>query len=614
MNDENVLNINFAILGPISAGKSTILNSLFSATLSNMNKKATTMNPQIYKIKSNSSVKSFEEIHSENSKINNELQKLRAEKKLTASLMKENTFEMKEIKDFITKYKNYTILDMPGLNDAETEDIYYEYLQSKSILIDAYILVFDLNSGLDTTGDMKILQFVKDLIVKNKNGIVYIIINKCDNIEFDDDMEFNFTTDEDAELYSQMEKKINDTLNGYCKYCISPLCSNQMYVYRLIKFNKESAIDESHLDTIIKQECGKNELKKLNTLEKKKKFVDGMMSGKSEIYESNMVACGYTLLLNNLGKLLDNNYPEILKFHIDMKINSIAKANFPKIIGTILNPEKNIWSIINDYDMFQQYSKDSKFAFNEILLLEVLLENILQYCNLNNNIDGTIDLLSHIKKNSYKHPIWKTIQIHLLDYRKKILEKYIKESFDLNNLKLLFDLNEKITKENINIGLANYFRNSDYNIKEIIMFFIQYADNFIDIYDSELIFSNIFNECFNDKITMLMVSNIATKIKNNEVMYIIDSLKLSSLQQNYDNYKKIFSEFNEMVFLIDEYYEVKNKTRDPQPIKSFKVAKSNKKQIKKEVIEDELCDEESEMVYKSAMKNASDRATKYMNS
>lgn len=38
-------NIHIAILGPVSAGKSTLLNALFSNTFSDMKRKKTTMTP-----------------------------------------------------------------------------------------------------------------------------------------------------------------------------------------------------------------------------------------------------------------------------------------------------------------------------------------------------------------------------------------------------------------------------------------------------------------------------------------------------------------------------------------------------------------------------------------
>ena len=43
-------NINIAVLGPVSAGKSTFINSIFCDTMSEMKRKRTTMLPQIYQV------------------------------------------------------------------------------------------------------------------------------------------------------------------------------------------------------------------------------------------------------------------------------------------------------------------------------------------------------------------------------------------------------------------------------------------------------------------------------------------------------------------------------------------------------------------------------------
>jgi hypothetical protein len=65
--------------------------------------------------------------------------------------------------------------------------------------------------------------------------------------------------------------------------------------------------------------------------------------------------------------------------------------------------------------------------------------------------------------------------------------------------------------------------------------------------------------------------------------------------------------------LIDEYYELKNKVPLTKHVKS---SRSAKKQIKKEITEENNIDgdSDSELVYKKVMKNASDRTNKYMNS
>ena len=73
-------NIQIAILGPVSAGKSTLLNGICCDTMSEMAKKRTTMLPQKYIINNNINYmnsKNAKEIYDENVKRNKEIFELR---------------------------------------------------------------------------------------------------------------------------------------------------------------------------------------------------------------------------------------------------------------------------------------------------------------------------------------------------------------------------------------------------------------------------------------------------------------------------------------------------------------------------------------------------------
>ena len=59
------------------------------------------------------------------------------------------------------------------------DEIYYDYIRKIASEIDIYILVFDINSGLNTTDEINILNLVNDMIKQNNRGSVHCIINKC---------------------------------------------------------------------------------------------------------------------------------------------------------------------------------------------------------------------------------------------------------------------------------------------------------------------------------------------------------------------------------------------------------------------------------------------------
>ena len=166
---------------------------------------------------------------------------------------------------------------MPGLNCGGGDNMYFNYISQISKDIDIYLLVFDINSGLNTTDEVNILTVIANEIKKNKYGYVHIIINKCDDVVYENNT-FKFNDDELQELYDRCV----DTTNKYfkdvqdiCEVSISPLCASDLYVFRSIKNNIDS-IDEKHLDKIIMNECGKKELNKLNSLANKQKFIQGI--------------------------------------------------------------------------------------------------------------------------------------------------------------------------------------------------------------------------------------------------------------------------------------------------------------------------------------------------
>jgi len=324
-------NIHIAILGPVSAGKSTFLNALLSNTYSDMMRKKTTMLPQIYQTTfNNKEVTSADKIKEINRKSNDEILKLRESNQYTQEHFKELIYKVKQIDNFITlpdKCVTYSLCDMPGLNCSGGGDVmYYNYLEQNSHKIDVYILVFDINSALNTTDEVKILQEVNKYIQKNKHGYVHILVNKCDYVEFENDKSFKFTDEELNELYKRVEETVNKNITNLpnnVKVSISPICSSDLYIYRAACNNIES-LDENQLDDIIKKECGKREFMKLQKegVDKKRKYIKGLIKDKKTDINDWMRDSGYNLFCNSMNKII-NNYQQIILYHIEQDVDKI---------------------------------------------------------------------------------------------------------------------------------------------------------------------------------------------------------------------------------------------------------------------------------------------------
>ena len=329
-------NIHIAILGPVSAGKSTLLNGLFATTYSQMKKKRTTMMPNIYQTTFNEKeVDSFESIQKKNADSNEEIFKLRESGKYNQTHFKEINHKVKPIDDFITlpdENAIYKINDLPGINDQDAQ-IYYDYVKNNSHNIDIYLLVFDINSPLNRTDEVKILQEVTNHVKSNKNSYVHILINKCDDITFDDKDNFKFDDEENQESYDECVKTITKFMKDIMnKVTISPLRSQLLYTYRTAIGNMDK-LEEKQIDNIIKEEAGKVELAKLKTEETKKKYLKGMIADKKlKLKDTWMKSTGYDLFQKHIVKIM-NNYQQIILYHIEQDIDKILADTKKTQIG-----------------------------------------------------------------------------------------------------------------------------------------------------------------------------------------------------------------------------------------------------------------------------------------
>ena len=442
-------NIHIAILGPVSAGKSTLLNGLFATTYSQMKKKRTTMLPNIYQTTYNDKeVDSFETIQKKNAESNETIFKLRESNQYNQTHFKEIIHKVKPIEDFIElpdKKATYKINDLPGINDQDAQ-IYYDYVKNNSHNIDVYILVFDINSPLNRTDEVKILQEITSHVKNNNHGYVHILINKCDDITFDNQDKFKFDDDENQESYDECIKSINKFMKDIMnKVTITPLRSQLLYVYRTALYNID-LLDEKQIDNIIKEEAGKVELAKLKTLENKKKYLKGMIADKKlKLKDTWMKSTGYDLFQKYMTKIL-NNYQQIILYHIEQDVDKIlsdiksSQINFDLVsdnLGQINSRLKNLIQTSNDKCKVEQIiSQSIKTKLDEItqLMNNYIISGINTFsANTVENADSFLDKITKFfgkVSNMFKTNPLVTSQDKLKIKRIELLNNKLSESFN----------------------------------------------------------------------------------------------------------------------------------------------------------------------------------------
>jgi GTPase Era involved in 16S rRNA processing len=553
-------NIHIAILGPVSAGKSTFLNALLSNTYSDMMRKKTTMLPQIYQTTYNEKeIDSAETIKEKNRKSNEDILKLRESGQYNDSHFKELTYKVKPIDNFIVlpdKKCTYNLCDMPGLNCSGGGDVmYYNYLEKNSHKIDIYILVFDINSALNTTDEVKILQEVNKYIQKNKHGYVHILVNKCDYVEFDDKNEFKFTDDELNDLYKRVREIVDKNINNLpnkTSVSISPICSSDLYIYRAAINNIES-LDENQLDDIIKKECGKREFLKLQKegIDKKRKYIKGLIKDKKTDINDWMKDTGYNLFIKSIQKIL-NNYQQIILYHIEQDVNKIlvniqsSQINFDKVsdnLGQINMRLRNLIQTYNDKCKVEEIiPKSIKTKLDEItqLMNNYIISGINTFsANTIENADSFLDKITKFfgkVSNIFKTNPLVTSQDKLKIKRFELLNNKLSESFNEQIFTELYTtkqidlskyttcvantIDKNLMKFDKLLELIKKITNSDKNFMNVII------NKFTSSYKSDTKFTDflsnlelISNSTNNNLDVMWSIIECQLKVINNDPFY-----------------------------------------------------------------------------------------------
>ena len=185
------MNINIMITGPVSAGKSTLINLLFVEQFSDMKIKRTTAVPQVYHEVTDLEQVNASDVKSilyKNREINTDIMKKTENPhyKLRQEDIREIEYYVPKLFDFLDLRKDVvlTIYDTPGLNDSRTKNIYYEYINNVFNKLNIIIFVLDINSAMNTSDENDILRMIITNIKTNKmkyntDTKLVVLLNKC---------------------------------------------------------------------------------------------------------------------------------------------------------------------------------------------------------------------------------------------------------------------------------------------------------------------------------------------------------------------------------------------------------------------------------------------------
>lgn len=329
--------INICIVGCVNAGKSTILNAFFGNDYAECKIKRSTMIPNIFiETDITKKITPQEEI--------NQLIK-HANKQIYDNSIK-GEFRPEEYENELTFYvenmnlnvgstNKICIYDIPGLNDVKTAEIYYNYLEKNFHKFNIVLFVVDINSGLNTTDELRVLEFFTDNIKKhkehsNKNIKLLTIVNKADYMQLSSEGEL-MIEGELGEMFEQTKIIVNDmfrrkNIREYLLGCI-PICGLNAHLCRMIERYRD--VDKLTRDNIIyigSENIGKNKFCRL-TEPQQKAVVQDIISDE-EIIKEMIKMSGFTQIENAIKRYITSSGGAMIAENILFEYNKIEKMTF----------------------------------------------------------------------------------------------------------------------------------------------------------------------------------------------------------------------------------------------------------------------------------------------
>jgi len=245
MNSIPTDNINLCFVGGVSTGKSTILNAIFCEELTQCKIKRTTMVPTVY-VENSTHQTTSDEIYKKITEKNKDIiERTERGENIAKDEYAEMVFQVGPLDISILEGSRVNVYDIPGLNDARTKNVYYEYLETNFFKFNLVVFIVDIHSGLNTSDEIDIVNFITNNTrhqLENNNRKIYtlVVVNKADDMQIGEEgSDVLELTGELSEMYDQVvktitaefkKKSVADQLIG-----IVPLCAVDSYLYRMVK-------------------------------------------------------------------------------------------------------------------------------------------------------------------------------------------------------------------------------------------------------------------------------------------------------------------------------------------------------------------------------------------
>ena len=404
--------IRIGLVGCVSCGKSTLLNSICVNQYEEMKKCRTTMLPSVYMETNKTTYNNKDEKQKilEMNKTNNQ--------NIFSGDVKLSNENCKAVHNMIPKIKGFTdlpqniyldIYDIPGLNDAKTKEIYYKWIEDNFSELDIIIHIIDINSPLNTSDQIDILKMLIKNIhdEKTKNGrdvMLLTLVNKCDEMDSLGDGQFEMDKEDqgnyDGIIKTTYEKikEVTGPDDGGSIHCgFSPISAADTFVYRMLHNDPKVEMDMKLLQKFGVNEVGRRTWNKMDEKEKRKMISEHFSN--ADIRET-LEITGYNSFTSIMNSYLTKEkQSNILINRIKQELSNEELIN--KNISTDKDELKKLIEIYNSYCakvlvIDKLYKTDNSGIVTD-LINQHIYRWINQISDISNESEGSVKRLQEYK-------------------------------------------------------------------------------------------------------------------------------------------------------------------------------------------------------------------------
>ncbi|CAJ1951472.1 unnamed protein product [Cylindrotheca closterium] len=213
--------IKVALIGNVSAGKTTVVNALFRDKFGEVSMKRTTAGINEFAISSRNEWALVSEAPRDSHSVLKEITQDNLELR-TSEEVKTKRFEI-ELDEALCDMRKDTqlvVVDIPGINEADMSKKYKNYVESHWNTFDCVVVVMDGRQGVNTEEQVSLLRFAKSNLESKKDVPIVILCNKIDDQDDEEQEELVLEAQREVEKIFGVPDR-QKSLQEILKKCVS---------------------------------------------------------------------------------------------------------------------------------------------------------------------------------------------------------------------------------------------------------------------------------------------------------------------------------------------------------------------------------------------------------